>query len=78
MAALKHDRLSLGNCCDDIAQGITFLIFAVLSDTIDQPLLLIDQHRKTGKGIVVGLSCLCEARDHISILRPLSDPDLSL
>ena len=75
-AALKHDRLSLGNCCDDIAQGITFLIFAVLPDTIHHPFLLIDQHRKTGKGIVVGLSCLCEAREHISLLCPSSDPDL--
>ena len=26
-AALEHDRSNRGNCCDDIAQGIAFLIF---------------------------------------------------
>ena len=75
-AALNHNRLSLGNRCDDIVQEITFLIFAVSPDTIDQPFMLIDQHGKTGKWIVVRLSCLCEARDDVSILRPLSDPEL--
>ena len=75
-AALKHDRLSRGNCCDYVAMEITFLIFAVLPDTIHHTPLLIDQHRKTGKGIVVGLSCLCEAREHIPLLWPSSDPGL--
>ena len=75
-AALKHDRLNRGNFCDYVALGITFLIFAVLPDTIHHTLLLIDQHRKAGKGIVVGLSCLCEAREQISLLWPSSDPDL--
>src|SRR6185295_1407801 len=75
-ATLEHDRLSFGNYCDDIVQGITFLIFAVMPNTIHHTLLLIDQHRKTGEGIVVGLSCLCEAREYISFLWPSSDPCL--
>ena len=75
-AALEQDGLSLGNYCNYIEQGITFLIFTVLPDTIHHTPLLIDQHRKTGKGIVVGLSCLCEAREHIPLLWPSSDPDL--
>ena len=52
------------------------MIFAVLPNTIEHPLTLIDQHRKTGKGVIEGLSSLCEARDHISLLRPLSNPGL--
>src|SRR6185295_3372043 len=68
--------IELGNCGDDIVQGVAFLILAVLSDTIHHAPLLIEQHGKTGKGIIVGLSCLCETRKHAFFLRPSSDPGL--
>jgi hypothetical protein len=71
-----HGGMGDGNCRNYIAQEITFLIFAVLPDTVHHALLLINQHGKAGKGIVVGLSCFCEAREHISLLCSSSDPGL--
>src|SRR4051794_38569958 len=72
----RQEETVLGNGDGDIALRIAFLILTVLPNTIEHPSMLIDQHGKTGKGIIESLSSLCETCDYISLLRPLSHPDL--
>lgn len=75
-AALNRNRLNRGKGGRNVKMAIAILILAISPDTIHHVPLLVDQHGETGKGIVVGLSGLCETCEDIPLLRPSSNPDL--